>query len=63
MEVKDIESILLDPVEHQEYLFATEEEVIKEKVGDVALSYITSDNKFIKLEAFRHRHEAAAAAA
>ncbi|KAF2684532.1 hypothetical protein K458DRAFT_418096 [Lentithecium fluviatile CBS 122367] len=57
MEVKDLGSIKVDPVEHQAYLFASEEDVIKEKAGDVELKYITPDNKVIKLEAFRHRRK------
>lgn len=56
VEVKDFE-IRLDPEEHQEYLFATEEEVVNEQVVDVPLNYITPDNKMIKLEAFRLKRE------
>ncbi|KAF2475706.1 uncharacterized protein BDR25DRAFT_331499 [Lindgomyces ingoldianus] len=56
MEVKDMK-IVLDPNEHQEYLFATEEDVLKGKSADVALSYITPANKTIKLEAFKFRRQ------
>jgi 8-oxo-dGTP pyrophosphatase MutT (NUDIX family) len=59
MEVKNLNSIVLDPVEHGDYRWATEEEIIAERVGDVVLKYISADNKSIKLEAFRHRREAA----
>lgn len=59
MEVKDVNAVVLDPVEHQEYVFASEEEVVNEEAGGFKLKYITSDNKFIKLEAFRHKKEAA----
>ena len=58
VEVKD-ENIKLDPVEHQNYLWATEEEVINDKVGDIALSWITQPNKEINLDAFESRREAA----
>ncbi|KAF2636907.1 hypothetical protein P280DRAFT_472775 [Massarina eburnea CBS 473.64] len=60
VEVKDVEAITLDPVEHDNYLWATEDEVTADRVGDVSLKYISGDNKFVKLEAFRHRREAAA---
>lgn len=60
MEVQNPEAVVLDPIEHQEYLFASEEEIVKEQAGDVTLKYITPDNKWIKLEAFRHRRETAA---
>ena len=52
MEVKDM-NITLDPVEHQQYLFASEEEVIKDVVGEVKLVYISPPNKTVKLEAFK----------
>ncbi|KAF2261506.1 hypothetical protein CC78DRAFT_499971 [Lojkania enalia] len=52
VEVKDME-VVLDPVEHQNYLFATEEQVANGKAGEVVLSYITPLNKAIKLEAFK----------
>ncbi|PVI04447.1 hypothetical protein DM02DRAFT_556302 [Periconia macrospinosa] len=59
MEVKDLDCITLDPIEHDAYLWASEEEVVAEQVGDVRLKYFSPDNKFIKLESFRHRREAA----
>jgi 8-oxo-dGTP pyrophosphatase MutT (NUDIX family) len=55
MDVKDLATVEVDPVEHQAYLFASEEEVMEERVGDVELKYITPDNKAIKLDAFAHR--------
>ncbi|KAF1960800.1 hypothetical protein CC80DRAFT_438016 [Byssothecium circinans] len=58
MEVKNTE-VVLDPLEHDDYLWVSEEEVIAERVGDVALKYVSPDNKDIKLEAFRHRRGAA----
>jgi 8-oxo-dGTP pyrophosphatase MutT (NUDIX family) len=56
MEVKNME-IALDPVEHQQHLFASEEEVKNDLVGDVKLVYISPPNKDVKLEAFRLRKE------
>jgi 8-oxo-dGTP pyrophosphatase MutT (NUDIX family) len=57
MEVEDM-NVFLDPVEHQRYLFASEEEVVNDLVGDVKLVYISPPNKAIKLEAFRLQKEA-----
>ncbi|KAF1995406.1 hypothetical protein P154DRAFT_526329 [Amniculicola lignicola CBS 123094] len=63
IEPKDL-NIVLDPVEHQHYLWATEEEVTNDKVGDVALAYIPNpENKAIKLDAFKLKREAVAATA
>ncbi|ORY03665.1 NUDIX hydrolase domain-like protein [Clohesyomyces aquaticus] len=56
VEVKDSE-ITLDPEEHQAFLFAAEEDIVKDKVVDVPLTYIAPDNKSIKLEAFRLKRE------
>ena len=58
VEVKEM-NIVLDAEEHQEYLFATEEEIVNDKVKDVALSYISPPNKVIKLEAFKLRRDGA----
>lgn len=57
VEVKDL-NITLDPVEHQQYLFASEEEVVNDLVGDVKLAYISPPNKRIKLDAFKLQREA-----
>jgi 8-oxo-dGTP pyrophosphatase MutT (NUDIX family) len=57
MEVKDF-SVTLDPVEHQQFLFATKEEVLNDRVGDVELAYISQENKRIKLDAFSLQEEA-----
>lgn len=51
--------IHLDPKEHDDYLFATEEHIQKETVGDVHLKYISPDNKKVKLDAFKRRREGA----
>lgn len=59
MEVKTLDAIALDPVEHDRYLWASEEEIVADRVGDVPLTYISPDNKTIKLEAFQRRREAA----
>jgi 8-oxo-dGTP pyrophosphatase MutT (NUDIX family) len=57
MEVQDT-NVTLDPVEHQQYLFASEDEVVKDLVGDVKLTYISPPNKQVKLDAFRQQKEA-----
>jgi 8-oxo-dGTP pyrophosphatase MutT (NUDIX family) len=57
VEVEDT-NVSLDPVEHQRCLFASEEEIINDLVGDVKLAYISPPNKAIKLEAFRLRKDA-----
>jgi hypothetical protein len=57
MEVKDLSKIELDPVEHQAYLFATEEEVVKGKAGEVELIYVSEDSRTNKLDAFSQRKE------
>jgi 8-oxo-dGTP pyrophosphatase MutT (NUDIX family) len=57
VEVKDL-NITLDPVEHQQYLFASEEEVENDLAGDVKLAYISPPNKRIKLDAFKLQKEA-----
>jgi 8-oxo-dGTP pyrophosphatase MutT (NUDIX family) len=57
VEVEDT-SITLDPMEHQQYLFATAEEVANDLAGNVRLAYISPSNKQIKLDAFRLRKEA-----
>jgi len=57
MEVEDM-NVTLHPVEHQQYVFASEEEVKNDLVGDVELAYISPPNKDVKLEAFKLRKEA-----
>jgi 8-oxo-dGTP pyrophosphatase MutT (NUDIX family) len=57
VEVQDMD-VTLDPVEHQRYLFAAEEEVVNDLVGDVELAYISPTNKMVKLEAFRLQKDA-----
>ncbi|KAF1843554.1 uncharacterized protein K460DRAFT_288387 [Cucurbitaria berberidis CBS 394.84] len=58
MEVRDSDNVVLDPVEHQKFLFASEEEIVNDLVGDVKLAYISPPNKGVKLEAFRLQREA-----
>ena len=58
MEVEDANTVVLDPIEHQKFLFASEEEIINEQAGDVKLQYISPPNKAVKLEAFRLRRGA-----
>jgi ADP-ribose pyrophosphatase YjhB (NUDIX family) len=57
MEVKDT-NVTLDPVEHQQYLFASGDEVANDLVGNVKLAYISPPNKQVKLDAFRLHNEA-----
>lgn len=57
MEAKSLDDLKLDPIEHQNHLWATEDEVKQDKVGEVELTYITPPNKVVKLEAFRKRRE------
>lgn len=57
MEVKDL-GVTLDPVEHQNFLFATKEEILNDRVGDMELTYISQENKRIKLDAFSLQKEA-----
>jgi len=60
-EVKDAGTVVLDPMEHQAWVFASEEEVVKGRVGEVDLKYISEDSRVNKLDAFRLRKEAAGA--
>jgi ADP-ribose pyrophosphatase YjhB (NUDIX family) len=57
MEVQSADEVVLDPVEHQKSLWASEEEIVNDLVGDVKLRYISPPNKVVKLEAFRMRKE------
>jgi 8-oxo-dGTP pyrophosphatase MutT (NUDIX family) len=57
MEVENLNDLQLDPIEHQNHLWATEDEVRQDKVGEVELMYITLPNKVVKLEAFKKRRE------
>ena len=59
----DPSAIVLDPIEHQSHLWATEDEVVNDLVveGTTSLEYISPANKDIKLEAFRLQREALSA--
>jgi hypothetical protein len=57
MEVQNTDDVVLDPVEHQNFLWASKEEIVNDMVGDVKLRYISPPNKAVKLEAFRARRE------
>ncbi|KAJ8105625.1 hypothetical protein OPT61_g10061 [Boeremia exigua] len=59
-EVEDPNAVVLDPVEHQRYLWASEDEVTDDlvKEGSTCLKYISPRNKEVKLEAFRLQREA-----
>ncbi|CAO2652968.1 Nn.00g023790.m01.CDS01 [Neocucurbitaria sp. VM-36] len=58
MEVRDSANVVLDPIEHQKFLFASEEEIVNDLVGDVKLKYVSPVNKEAKLEAFRLQRKA-----
>ncbi|OCL13553.1 hypothetical protein AOQ84DRAFT_265720, partial [Glonium stellatum] len=47
--------VILDPNEHQRYLWATEEEIRKDKSDDTTLEYMSPENKTAKLLGFRLR--------
>jgi 8-oxo-dGTP pyrophosphatase MutT (NUDIX family) len=49
--------VKLDPSEHQNYVWAAEEEVKARKVGDVELKFTTKAQEAVVLEAFRARRE------
>lgn len=51
--------VVLDPIEHQDYLYATEDDVANDKAGDVTLTWITPPNKAMNLEAFKLKRESA----
>jgi 8-oxo-dGTP pyrophosphatase MutT (NUDIX family) len=57
MEVLDTANVILDPMEHQKFLFVSVDEVVNDTVGDVGLRYISPANKEVKLEAFRQKRE------
>jgi len=48
-------NVKLDPEEHQNYVWATEEEVKAKKVGDIELRFTVEDQEKIILEAFKVR--------
>ena len=48
-------NVKLDPNEHQDYVWATEEEVKSKKVGDIELKFTADDQEKVILEAFRVR--------
>ncbi|KAJ4987893.1 hypothetical protein SVAN01_06623 [Stagonosporopsis vannaccii] len=59
-EVEDSDAVVLDPVEHQNFAWASEDEVLNDVVkdGGTSLEYISPQNKDVKLEAFRLQREA-----
>lgn len=58
-EVEDWENVRLDPDEHQDFLWATMEEVRAQRVGDREVPITTSAMSSVILEAFRLREEKA----
>ncbi|KAF1834075.1 hypothetical protein BDW02DRAFT_354191 [Decorospora gaudefroyi] len=57
VEVQSTDDVVLDPIEHQEFVFASEEDIVNDVVGEARLRYISPANKAVKLEAFRVRRE------
>lgn len=56
VEVKSLDTVELDPEEHQDYVFVTEEETMADRTAaGVPLSWITPPNKEMNIEAFRLR--------
>lgn len=57
-------AIALDPIEHQHSAWASEDEVVNDLVaeGSISLTYISQENKDVKLEAFKLQREAAVSA-
>ena len=53
-------NVKLEPEEHDDFVFASEEQVESEHVGDLVLRYISPDNKRVMLEAFSRRREGGA---
>ncbi len=49
--------VKLDPNEHQNYVWAAEEEVKARKAGGIELEFTTKDQEAVVLEAFRVRRE------
>jgi 8-oxo-dGTP pyrophosphatase MutT (NUDIX family) len=63
VEVKSTDTIVLDPVEHQDYLFAAQDEIVADQTAaGVPLTWITLPNKEVNVEAFRLRQKEAAPA-
>lgn len=60
----NFDAIALDPIEHQDFVWASEDEVVNDLVaeGNTSLNYISEENKDVKLEAFKLRKEAARSA-
>lgn len=55
VEVEDCEDVKLDPNEHQDFVWATEEEIRRQKIGDRQLSITRWTVQALFLEAFRLR--------
>ncbi|KIW68763.1 hypothetical protein PV04_04685 [Phialophora macrospora] len=62
VEVEGCEHVRLDPMEHQDYLWATEDEIREQKTGDRELPITNSGVTSLILEAFRLRGQMAKAA-
>ncbi|KAL6711026.1 hypothetical protein ACN47E_006901 [Coniothyrium glycines] len=53
IEVEDANHVVLDPTEHQQYVWATHGEIMGDLVGKVKLAYVSATNKEVKLQAFK----------
>jgi 8-oxo-dGTP pyrophosphatase MutT (NUDIX family) len=60
VEVQSCEGVRLDPMEHQDYVWATEEEVRAQRIGDREVLVTNSGMLSLILEAFRLSREEAA---
>lgn len=49
--------VRLDPREHQGFVWATEEEVVAKRVGDLELRFTTGEQEDVVLEGFRVKRE------
>lgn len=55
-----LDAVVLDPIEHQRFAWASEDEVVNDLVNKekTSLKYISQENKDVKLEAFKLQREA-----
>lgn len=62
VEVESCEHVQIDPTEHQDYVWATEDEIRAQRIGDRELPVTNSRMLSLILEAFRLNRETAKAA-
>ncbi|KLU92490.1 hypothetical protein MAPG_11435, partial [Magnaporthiopsis poae ATCC 64411] len=59
VEVEDDEAVLLDPSEHQAFVWATEEECVRGAKGEMQLPITTAAQREVILQAWRIMKETA----